>query len=901
MHMGFIIFVIVAFMSGGAMENPGGGFCIGILSWILYAQGKRIKALEMRHMPASISPKPSLIEPKLPPLQEPTPAIQIEIPKLPKEEPSIQKPKPTPISAPRAATPNPVVTFFTTGNPIARIGAVILFFGVGFALKFAAEEGYFPPEIRLILAALFSIILLGLGWKIRNQKKQFAVTLQGTGIGIFYITTFIAYKMYHYIPATMAFGFFLAITVLSGVIAVACNARSIAVLAMVGGFLAPILSSEGGGSHIMLFSYIAMLNAGIFAMCWFRSWRALNLTGFLFTFFIAASWADGFYHPELYESCQFFLILFAVTYTGINVLYSVKQPEGGTVDTLMTFGTPLLYSLLQWKLVQPFEYGTAISSASFGAFHILLARILFSMYSDKLRMLVESYLTIGLILVTLAVPFTFDSSVSSAIWALEAAALIWNGIRQGRLGTRVLGILLLPLSAVLFLSEQNPYYGEIAFFNHYFMGIVLLTTGHLISGALLIGAPEGAIKADERQLGRLSLWCAGFWWFFGGWAEVTRHISQWHTHLQGIFESAVWTDKISLDTASHSLFTTLSVIGFWLYFNRYKLPGKTTVYQFLVPIQTYLLLEFSTKQFFSYVSPDVHLFAIPGIFAWTLFFAVHYFLLYRAEQEKQILPWQHRFGLWLFIYVITWELSWVAERYAAIGWNEGALVAIPALYTLIVCSKIRAASTWPYATNKKTYCEALWLPVWWSMIASFTFDIISSCPTAPLPYVPLLNVQDIAQAAAVLALVVWMKRLSDCDMLTSAKETRNYAILGGWSFVWATSTLLRTIHHWMGIRWSIDAMFDSNFVQAALSIFWTVLALTLMVLSHRKGWRQLWKTGAVLIGIVVIKLFIIDLSNQATLGRIAAFLGVGVLMLSIGYLAPIPPEKKDTVKKQEEA
>ena len=45
------------------------------------------------------------------------------------------------------------------------------------------------------------------------------------------------------------------------------------------------------GNHVALFSYYALLNAGIFAIAWFKAWRPLNLLGFVFTFTIGSAWA----------------------------------------------------------------------------------------------------------------------------------------------------------------------------------------------------------------------------------------------------------------------------------------------------------------------------------------------------------------------------------------------------------------------------------------------------------------------------------------------------------------------------------------------------------------------------------------------------------------------------------
>jgi uncharacterized membrane protein len=55
--------------------------------------------------------------------------------------------------------------------------------------------------------------------------------------------------------------------------------------------------------------------------------------------------------------------------------------------------------------------------------------------------------------------------------------------------------------------------------------------------------------------------------------------------------------------------------------------------------------------------------------------------------------------------------------------------------------------------------------------------------------------------------------------------------------------------------------------------------------------RKLWLAGAVLLGVVVAKLFLVDLSNVGGVERIVSFLGVGALMVGIGYLAPYPSDR----------
>ena len=58
--------------------------------------------------------------------------------------------------------------------------------------------------------------------------------------------------------------------------------------------------------------------------------------------------------------------------------------------------------------------------------------------------------------------------------------------------------------------------------------------------------------------------------------------------------------------------------------------------------------------------------------------------------------------------------------------------------------------------------------------------------------------------------------------------------------------------------------------------------------------RGLWIVGAALLGLVVVKLFTVDLADVGTIARIVSFLGVGAVLLVIGYFAPLPPTKERT-------
>ena len=104
--------------------------------------------------------------------------------------------------------------------------------------------------------------------------------------------------------------------------------------------------------------------------------------------------------------------------------------------------------------------------------------------------------------------------------------------------------------------------------------------------------------------------------------------------------------------------------------------------------------------------------------------------------------------------------------------------------------------------------------------------------------------------------------------------------------------LLRTLHHWAFIPYRFDPLMRSMLVQASLSIFWSVLALACMLYATRSGRRRIWLMGAALMAVVVVKLFVVELSQVGAVERIVSFIAVGLLMLAIGYVAPVPPKPK---------
>jgi len=415
------------------------------------------------------------------------------------------------------------------GNTVVRVGIVVLFFGIAFLLKYAADNSLLPIEFRLAGVALAATALLVLGWRIGDSRGAYGLVLQGGGVGALYLTVFAATRLYHLLPAGAALPLMVATCALSAFLAVRQNAPSLAFMGSAGGFLAPLLLSTGGGSHVMLFSYYALLNAGIFAIAWFKAWRPLNLLGFVFTFSIGAAWGATAYRPELLASTEPFLILFFLMYVGIALLYAVRRELTlrHYVDGTLVFGTPLVAIGLQSALMRGTEFGLAWSAVALAVFYLAIAGWL-APRRARLGLLFDSMFALAVIFATLAVPLAFTGPTTSATWAIEGAAVTWLAVRQRRLVAFAFGLLMQLAAAGAFVVGTVLSFSHAAslpVLNGAYLASVLIALAGIFTGWRLHGRSEARDwHAWLPQIGVVaSLWGL-LWWVGGGLNEIQSYV-----------------------------------------------------------------------------------------------------------------------------------------------------------------------------------------------------------------------------------------------------------------------------------------------------------------------------------------------------------------------------------------
>jgi uncharacterized membrane protein len=810
--------------------------------------------------------------------------------------------------------------YFTGGNTLVRVGILILFFGVAFLLRYAAEHSHVPIQFRLTGVACGGLALLIVGWRLRARRTGYALALQGGGVGILYLTTFAALRLYSTLSPTTGFVLLVFLAAFSAALAVWQDSQAFAFLAVTGGFLAPILASTGQGSHVVLFSYYAVLNASILAIAWYKTWRPLNFVGFAFTFLISGAWGVLHYNSGLFASTEPFLVLFFVFYVAIALLFSLRQPPQlrGYVDGTLVFGTPIAAFGYQSGMLHERHALLSVSAVVVGAFYFLLAWVLHRQQRSSQRLLIEAFVALGVVFLTVATPLALSGTATGVTWALEGTALVWIGARQDRAVGRVFGALLQIFAALIQVSNVDMFLGSAPPAIGLYLARAITAVAAVLSAVILrkyadrLRPYEAASCATLFYLGVAE-------WLFCGLLEIDRYAPPDYAH------------SISL------VFVTLTALGLSELSRRSALTLARVPALWLLPalfLFALLLLD----------HPHRHPFDYGGWLAWPLAFASFYVICSRHEgaPNRPLANWMHIGSAWLVVGLLSWQLAGVVDQGVAGrgSWPQIAWMLVPAA-ALWLLPRLVDRVSWPLRVHREAYVVlagggvALYLALW-----SLETNCWLPGDPYPFPYVPLLNALDLAQVLVLAVLArywLYVKATIGLELDPSAGRragaagaavvgvagdagsagamgaadnagTSSRAVdsarvgdgavdgdapvvagIAALAFVWLNAALIRTLHRWAGVPFDLDAVIRSTLVQMAVSIFWTVLALATMLVATRRASRTVWITGASLLAVTIVKLFVIDLSRVGTVERIVSFVGVGLLTLVIGYVSPLPP------------
>ncbi len=767
--------------------------------------------------------------------------------------------------------------FFTSGNPVLKGGLIILFFGFGFLLKYSAEHNIISLELRVLAVFLTgaamvagSLFLL----KKNPAQRYYALTLQGGGFGVMYITIFAAFRFYGMLPPAAGFTIQLLLVACCTFLALRQDSLPLVAFALCGGFLAPLLM-RGGGNHLLLFSYCLLLNFGVVAIAWFRSWRVLNLLGFLATFSLFLFWTSAKYSPSLAFSTDIFLLLFFLLYLIVSILFALRQPLRlkGIIDATLIFALPCIVFSLQTAIIKHIEYGTAFSALAMAGIYFLAA--LFC-HKKEMPQIFQIFRLTAFIFATISIPLAFDNSWSAPLWALEGSALLWFGIRNDTRRIAILG-LLIELGAVCFflLSLQEPPQWTIArVIDSRCFNEILFACAFMVSSYLIDKSDKKFPEYDSSPF--------LFWFAVLAWAAAGRHLFY---QIDG--------------TTAYNLFLIYWTISIAVFYRIQPAIEWQRIALLAPTLSVLILLLFIWRPVSSSSVYSNYLGSISGCIGWSMALTMHCFLLnlyeeFYREKEPLSVDMLHIGTLCVSVAVIAMSCASFVAKAITPGWGEAV--------GILVISGVVAEITYLrerffifFLQEKfQEYGQRAWLKgsaFFAALLAMWSFYISFTVKMSATNYTPIFNAAELPQIFIFITLIFWLKK--EDEIIDKELQKKLSWGLAAILFTAFNAAIARFFHYGYGVPFTVNGLLTSTPYQAVVAVIWGIISLTLTVYASLRNQRQLWMIGAALIGLVAAKLFLVDLAGTGTLARIIAFLAVGVLMLIIGYFSPLPPSEKE--------
>ena len=425
-------------------------------------------------------------------------------PLVPAAPPAPQPPAPPPPTpqppAPAIAPPSEHLEQVIGRKWLGWVAILLLFGATVYFLKYAFENRWIGELGRVMLGVAASLTLVWLGnERHRKQWRYLSQILTGGGIAILYLSVYGAFGYYHLIDQRGAFVFLAILVAEAFLLAVWYAAPSIAVMALAGGFLVPILLSTGRDQYATLFTYIGLLDLGMLGVVAVRSWRWIGSLAYLGTQLLFWSWYSEHYHLEKRLAALLFQTAVFLLFIAADMAPNLRRRAAGWEEWVRLAVNPFVFYATSYALLNDDHHDwMAALALLLAVVYAALARAGLALRPPDRRTLLVTLGT-AVTFVTLAIPVQLESNWITIAWAVEAVALLWAGLETGARPLRALSSLVFGLALCRFQFLDTPWDSREPFtpvFNRYFLGM-LAVAACLAAAAYLYGRarPRAALTA----------------------------------------------------------------------------------------------------------------------------------------------------------------------------------------------------------------------------------------------------------------------------------------------------------------------------------------------------------------------------------------------------------------------
>ncbi|MDR2095565.1 MAG: DUF2339 domain-containing protein [Treponema sp.] len=832
--------------------------------------------------------------------------------------------------------------FIRGGNLWVAGGVILITAAFGMLITYLARHGFFTVEMGITGAALSGIVLIVLGWHSRLKRPVYFLTLQGGGIGILYLSVFAAHKLTPYFSAGASIVLMSVLVPPAIILALLQTSQPLAVFGFLGGFAAPVLLASPGGNPVFLFSYYLALDLGVLAISFRQKWKGLFLLSFLCTFLSLFFMDMLAYFPRLFMVSELFVLAYIVLFTVLGIRSAGREKiKRGSIDAALLLGTPFLGAILEWRMFSVIPHGYAIISLSFSAFYLLVCLVVWKHIGKSSPVIAEGYLALAVLLANIALPLELSPQAAGAVWAAEGLVVFLYGLRTGDFRIILGALILHAASAVLFITRALStalirMYAEtaVSWRSGSFIGslIIALSAFVMLVRARHCTERERGEKNIERFVGRLAV--IDFKTCYPVFSVLTL-----------IWALCWWLGAWFFELERLSLTVRPPAVGevFFIVCTLTALAGGISARMFRCPI-----LSAAVIPGLLYAAGSIFTAVVSGFFGYDAAGRAHFGIVYSIDsiftfnyfEDMYLAGWLVFFaaGVFLIVFLRTavkpavraaWLFSFMLigivvvssqTRYSFREWHFGpSWVSFAGVFPLFAAVFALSRLVWVkkplpdvlegesggagaipedggresiFFQHRKLLCGILPALLCAALGVWFIVTLFLAGDPAPLPvYLPILSPLDLEEGFCIAVFIYWQqctagnpdhglrKIVMSMKALVSVADTA--------VFLWISAIIVRSVHFFGDFP--LSAVTGTGGFRLAYFIFLALYGIVHIIAGRRLALRPVWIAGVVMVGADIAKLIIFDLADSGALVRIASFFIGGLILLFIGWAAPLPP------------
>lgn len=726
-------------------------------------------------------------------------------------------------------------------NWLNKIGVVAVLLGMGLFFKYAVDQNWITPWMRVGIGFGVGGLFVVLGWLWRQKYARYANVMIGGGVAIWYFTIFAMYGFYQLVPQTVALALMVLASLFSIFMAYYRKSVALAALGMIGAYGAPIALTSGQNRQLQLLVYLSVLNLAVLVILARNFWSGLALFSVIATWMDFSFWYVAFSgQGSALASVMFFMLFFTTFFVALAFVmhnHAVKN----------TLPKKFIAAIMSTHLLAAFVYlvyvdelfavnyhawmlwlGLFASAAAFLAYAVV-DRLEYKKINYTL-----SFLGFAMLLFAFSWQWSGEALALSIILAGGLGAMIASGVRRAEL--RLWSTLILIYSFILVVALPGVETSSQLFIFNTKFGLTLLQVFAMLAAAWYYGRSDkaGALERHTDTLFNLSS-------LFLLWLAVSLDIGKFFPSLNGQYGLAFWWIVYPL---------ALGGLGMLMRKN--------------------------------------------GLIKAALFFAVLSLVRSLAvpyPSENLIFLFNFKFGIMALqaaaIFILAkWSERLKSEKY--LGSAEGVALVTGAVFLwLIVTLDLFRIFT--------GIGQSVWLALWWviypvlliyfaKVFSNKALSIVALVLMAlgffrvlfleynPEGYLFIVNSKFGLMALEAFTLLV-VARLLPEDL--GRQKASDFLKVAASLFLWFAFS-------WELVRY-YSLPEDGNTRNLFMSLWWIAYAVILIVIGTAGKSLLFRKVAMALFGASILKVFLYDVLALETGYRIVSFIVLGVILLSVSY------------------